>query len=129
MRDWGETRGGQASRWAGYLMAAPDFFHLLCKLSADAEVPWAIRARVLGAIAYFISPMDFLPEMMLGPVGFLDDVAFAAYVINSLVGRAGPHVVRRHWAGDADILRLIEDVLAAADEMVGKGLWARLRKM
>ncbi|MDE0826054.1 MAG: hypothetical protein OSA48_04510 [Akkermansiaceae bacterium] len=37
-------------------------------------------------------------------------------------------MVRRHWAGDGDVLVLIQKIAGSADEMVGSGLWTRLQK-
>ena len=116
-------------QFADYLLAAPDLFHLLCKLAIDKEVPVSEKAKLAGAIVYFISPFDFLPEALIGPLGYIDDVAMAAFVLNSVINKTNPEIVRRHWAGDKDILDLIQQILQVADEMVGSGLWAKIRKV
>ncbi len=114
--------------FAEYLLAAPDLFHLLCKLAVDKEVPVSEKAKLAGAIVYFISPVDLLPEALTGPLGYIDDVAVAALVLNSFINKTNPEIVRRHWAGDKDILDLIQQILQVADEMVGRGLWSKIRK-
>lgn len=128
MRRWLNGRGAD-NRWAEYLMFAPDLFHLLWKLSLDEDVPRSEKVRFAAAIAYFISPLDLVPEVLLGPAGYVDDIALAAYVLNGLVNRTGAEIVRRHWAGDADVLEVIRDILAAADEMLGSGLWRQLKRL
>ena len=115
-------------QFADYLLAAPDLFHLLCKLAIDKEVPVSEKAKLAGAIVYFISPVDLLPEALIGSLGYTDDVAMAALVLNSLINKTNPEIVRRHWAGDKDILDLIQQILQVADEMVGSGLWKKIRK-
>lgn len=115
-------------KFAEYLLAAPDLFHLLCKLAVDKEVPASEKAKLAGAIVYFISPIDFLPESLTGPLGYIDDVAVAALVLNSIINKINPEIVRRHWAGDKDILELIQQIIQVADEMVGSGLWKNIRK-
>jgi uncharacterized membrane protein YkvA (DUF1232 family) len=115
-------------KFAEYLLAAPDLFHLLCKLAVDKEVPAIEKAKLAAAIVYFISPVDFLPEALTGPLGYIDDVAVAALVLNSLINKINPEIVRHHWAGDKDILDLIQQIIQVADEMVGSGLWANIRK-
>jgi uncharacterized membrane protein YkvA (DUF1232 family) len=110
-------------------MWAPDLFHLLLKLSLDRDVPAVEKAKLVGAIAYFVSPIDLLPELFLGPVGFLDEVVLAAYVLNSLINRTSPEVVKKHWAGDEDILELIQRIIRAADGMLGSGPVKKLRKL
>lgn len=120
---------GSTHRWAKYIMWAPDLFHLLVKLSLDRDVPAAEKAKLAGAIAYFVSPIDLLPELFLGPVGFLDEVVLAAYVLNSLINRSSPEVVKKHWAGDEDILELTQRIIRAADGMLGSGPVEKLRKL
>lgn len=127
VRDWLSTEEGGGSRWAEFVLLAPDLFHLVCKLAADPEVPRSERAKLAFVVAYFISPLDLIPEALTGPVGYLDDIALAAYVLNAVVNKTDPAVVRRHWAGEEDILPLIQKILAAADRMLGGGLWQRLR--
>jgi len=115
-------------QFADYLLAAPDLFHLLCRLAIDKEVPVSEKAKLAAAIAYFVSPVDLIPEALTGPLGYIDDVAMAAFVLNSLINKTNPEIVGRHWAGDNDILDLIQQILQVADEMVGSGLWAKIQK-
>jgi uncharacterized membrane protein YkvA (DUF1232 family) len=110
-------------------MAAPDLFHLLCKLAIDKEVSVKEKAKLAGAIAYFVVPFDLIPEALVGPAGYVDDVALAAYVLNGIIKNSGPDVVIKHWAGEGDVLELIKHILGIADEMVGSGLWRKLKRL
>mgnify|MGYP002641612915 CR=1 FL=1 len=127
IRDWVKGKGVNY-QFTDYLLAAPDLFHLLCKLAIDKEVPASEKAKLAGAIVYFISPFDFLPEALTGPLGYIDDVVVAALILNSFINETNPEIVRRHWAGDKDILNLVQQILQVADEMVGSGLWAKILK-
>ena len=127
--DWAATKTGRENRWMKYVLAAPDLFHLLCRLSVDREVSGKLKARLVLVIIYFISPLDLLPEALLGPIGYLDDVALAAFFLNQLVNAGGGALVQRHWAGDGDVLDLISRIVAKADQMIGSGLWEKIRKM
>ena len=113
--------------YADMLLLAPDLFHLLVKLSLDERVPKKQKAKFVAVIAYFISPLDLLPEFLLGPIGYLDDVALAAYVLNEYVNATDAQVVRELWAGDQDILSSIKNVLAVADKAIGSGLWKKIQ--
>ena len=115
------------SEYADYLLLAPDLFHLLVKLSMDSRVPVAKKAKFLAVIAYFISPLDLLPEFLLGPLGYLDDIALTAYVLNDYINETDAQIVRELWAGDQDILSSLKNILVAADKMIGSGLWKKLR--
>lgn len=42
--------------------------------ATDSATPLAIRATLLGALAYFVLPFDAVPDFLLG-LGFTDDAA------------------------------------------------------
>ena len=117
------------TKYADYLLLAPDLFHLLVKLSLDPRVPPAKKARFIAVITYFISPIDLLPEALLGPFGYLDDIALTAWVINDYINMTDAAIVRENWAGDQDILTVIKNIITAADKMIGAGLWKKLRRI
>lgn len=125
-RRWLRTETGKTHRWAEYLLFAPDLFHLLCKLVVDPEVPVGDKGKLAAAIVYFVSPIDLVPEAIVGPAGYIDDIALAAYVLSRIVCKTDSVIIRRHWAGDGDVLALIQRILTAADRMIGSGLWKRL---
>ncbi|MEE4260535.1 MAG: DUF1232 domain-containing protein [Bacteroidales bacterium] len=127
--NWLETETGRKNKWADYLLLVPDFFYLLIKLATDEGVPSHEKAKLILAIAYFISPIDILPEAFLGPLGYLDDLALSAYVLNGIVNKVSPEIVQKYWAGEGDALLLIKGVLAKADDMIGSGLWRKLKKV
>ncbi len=133
-RKWFSANDGSTNMWAEYLMFAPDLFHLLCKLAIDSEVPVKERAKLAGAIAYFLSPFDLMPEALMGFIGFADDIALAAYVLNSLVNNSNPDIVKRHWAGDENVLDVIRRILKTGNNagragVFGKGVLKKIRKI
>ncbi len=125
--DWAKTKAGRDHPWFRYVLLAPDLFHLLLCLAADPVVPAKSKATLAGVIAYFILPLDLMPEGIIGPVGYLDDVALAAFALNQILNHTHPDVLRRHWAGDGDILELIREIVRRADEMIGGGLVNKIR--
>jgi uncharacterized membrane protein YkvA (DUF1232 family) len=125
--EWVKSPKGRRNKWAEVLLLAPDLFHLLCKLSLDPEVPVKEKAKLAIAIAYFISPIDLIPEIITGPIGYVDDIALAAWVLNSIINNTDPELVRKHWAGEGDILDIIKKILGLADRLFGSGLWKRLK--
>jgi uncharacterized membrane protein YkvA (DUF1232 family) len=128
VRAWVEGREGKTHKWADYILLAPDLFHLLCKLMTDDDVSPGDKAKVAAAIAYFVSPFELVPEAVVGPIGYIDDVALAAYVLNGIINNTGPDVVRRHWAGEDDVLDVIQLVLRQTTSILGK-LWGKLVKV
>lgn len=123
---WLESKGA-GFKHAQILLLAPDLFHLLTRLLLDRRIPASEKAALGATIAYFLSPVDLLPEALLGPAGYVDDVALAAYALSRLINAGHGAVAKELWAGDDDLLEVIQRVLEVADEMVGSGLWERLK--
>jgi len=128
IKKWLDEKKTTDNRWAEYILLAPDFFHLLTKLTLDPDVPASKKVKLAGIIAYFISPLDFLPEILLGPIGYLDDIALTAYVLNDILNEVDPKIIQRNWAGDRDILPLIKTIIANANNMVGSGIWKKIKR-
>lgn len=57
----------------------------------DPETPTAAKGLMLGALAYFVMPIDAIPDVLAG-IGFTDDAAVIAAVIATL----GAHIRPRH---------------------------------
>ncbi|MEL6824279.1 MAG: YkvA family protein [Calditrichota bacterium] len=47
------------------------------------KLPWKTLIAAMGAVLYFVNPLDIIPDF-LGFFGFMDDAAVIAYVVNSL---------------------------------------------
>ncbi len=120
---------GQSSKWADVLMLAPDLFYTMLCLLKDDRVSAAQKAKLVGAIVYFISPVDLIPEGIVGPVGYIDDIALAAYVLDQMVNGVDEEVVRDCWPGtDEDVLEVLKRILAVARNLPA-GVWSRLTQM
>ncbi|GEC16855.1 hypothetical protein NWI01_27470 [Nitrobacter winogradskyi] len=55
----------------------------------DKQTPRHVQASLLGAIAYFIIPLDFVPDM-LPVLGFTDDAAVLATAIRIVAAHITP---------------------------------------
>lgn len=124
---WAATSQGKGHPYIEFLLVAPDLFHLLLKLASDPEVPVSVKAKLTLAIFYFIHPADFIPEMVLGPAGFLDDVALSAYVLNAVFHDIPPEVIEKHWSGHRDVLLWIQRIIEGAGQMIGSKLLYKLK--
>jgi uncharacterized membrane protein YkvA (DUF1232 family) len=123
---WAGGEKGRASQYTDFILAGPDLFILLTRLSQDSRVSRTDRTKLAGAAAYFINPLDLIPELILGPPGLVDDIALSAYVLHDVLENTDPTIVRDHWEGNVEILDLIRRILAVADTMVGGPIWRRL---
>lgn len=121
--NWANSDEGKKNKWTEWLLFTPDLLHLLNKLITDNRVDAKEKIKLSTAITYFKSPIDMIPEAVHGVVGFVDDIAVAAYVLNSVVDNTEAGIVQSHWAGEGDILDVIKQILNVADEMVGSEFW------
>jgi uncharacterized membrane protein YkvA (DUF1232 family) len=111
------------------LLLAPDIFILLVRLVLDKEVPRRARILIGGALAYFISPIDLLPELILGPIGYLDDLVLAVAVVSQVfTGDLEPYA-RKHWTGKQDLQEVLHDVSSAARSLLGPAVHDRLKRL
>jgi uncharacterized membrane protein YkvA (DUF1232 family) len=84
----------------------PDLVRLLRSLAADRSVSPGVRRRLGFGLAYLALPIDLIPDFV--PVlGYADDVVVVGLVLRSVVRRAGPGAVDRHWQGSAAGLALV----------------------
>jgi uncharacterized membrane protein YkvA (DUF1232 family) len=114
-----------------YLLAAPDLFVLLSRLAVDDRVPLRAKAKVAAGIAYFVTPLDMIPDI-LGPPGFLDDVIVAAWILQSIVSELNQldaTILEDHWEGQRDILEQITHIVDQAEDVLGRGLRFVVRRL
>jgi len=128
IRKWEHKSDSRKSKWFEYILIAPDLFHLLTKLVMDKAVSASFKAKISLAILYFISPIDLIPEIIIGPGGYIDDIVLAAYVVHLMVNKIDPAIIHKHWAGEGNILQIVQNIVENAQQMLGRGIWSRLRR-
>ena len=65
----------------------------------DPATPMRVRGMLLAAIAYFILPVDLIPDMIAG-LGFADDAA----LLTAVLGLVASHITPIHRAAAARAL-------------------------
>ncbi|MEC9367852.1 MAG: YkvA family protein [Pseudomonadota bacterium] len=87
-------------RFAGRIPFASDLLAAYyCAL--DPATPLRVRGTLFAALAYFILPVDAIPDVILG-LGFTDDAA----VIAAAIAMARDHITDLHRAAAARTLGL-----------------------
>src|SRR5690606_27033146 len=109
------------------LLLVPDVFMLLVRLSLDKQVPAQARMLIGGALAYFVLPMDLLPEALVGVGGYVDDLVLATAVLAQAFGGGLEPYARKHWSGSEDLRVVLGDVSYAAENLLGAKLHGRLK--
>ena len=123
------SKKGNAAGLAGeFLLFVPDVFILLWRLATDKRVSGNNKILLGTGVAYYIFPLDIIPEAFAGPVGFLDDLVFAAFILNRMLNDTDESILRQHWSGRGDVLEMIRRVLAAADNLTTSDFVNKVKK-
>jgi len=120
---------GKKNKLLNTIMLAPDLFYLLWKLSLDSEVPVKQKAKAILGLTYFILPLDFMPESLMGPIGYLDDIVATVLILNSLLNDVPQELLEKYWLGEGSILLIIQKILKTSNELIGTGVLELLKKL
>ena len=77
---------------------------VLYYVARDPAVPSGLKLKILGALGYFILPLDLIPDAILG-LGFTDDLAALAWALFKIKKYVTPEIQRkarermREWFG------------------------------
>jgi len=113
-----ERRPALGSGVRDLLLLLPDLTVLLIRLTRDPRVPAHSKLLAGLAVAYVISPIDLMPEALLGPFGLLDDLFVVGAALAKLLQSVHPDVVRQHWSGQGDVLDALQRISAWSEERV-----------
>jgi uncharacterized membrane protein YkvA (DUF1232 family) len=95
-----------AGRLTEAVRLLPDLLRLVTRLARDPELPRGIRVRLWLLLAYLALPIDLIPDFV--PVlGYADDAVIVTLVMRSVLRRAGPDALARHWPGTEDGLTAV----------------------
>lgn len=76
----------------------------------DPKTPRRVRATLLAALAYFVLPFDFVPDLLIG-IGFTDDMA----VLMAALAAVRSHVTTAHYAAAKESLQQNTDAAKRKD--------------
>jgi uncharacterized membrane protein YkvA (DUF1232 family) len=79
---------GKAKRFAAQLPFIEDLLTAYY-CAFDRGTPFQVKAALVGALAYFILPYDFMPDM-LPVLGFADDAAVLATALRMVAAHIRP---------------------------------------
>jgi len=122
-------RPGEDSGWRDVVLLLPDLSILLVRLLRDSRVPVGGKAIALLGLGYVVSPIDLMPELLLGPLGFLDDLVVVAAALSRILNYVHPDVVRSHWSGQGDALAAIQRAAQWSESTINEHVPSVLRKV
>lgn len=107
----------------------PDFFKLLCNLLNEEGVSPHERLLINAALAYFVTPLDVIPEDIYGPAGYVDDVFVCTFVLKKLAENHGENIIKRNWESDEDAIEAINTSYEKSDKIVDeKGIKEKIMR-
>ena len=124
-----DVRPGQTSGLGDLLLLLPDMVVLLFRLVRDPRVPLGSKLIAAAALAYVVSPIDLVPEVLLGPIGLIDDLLIVGAALSRLLKVVHPDIVRQHWPGQGDALDTIDRVMSWANENVTARISNTVRRL
>jgi len=125
---WLERNPQNDYKWKEYIVAAPDLFELLCKLEEESELSQTQKGNLEIAINYFISPFDIIPEAVIGPLGYVDDVSVAANALKESFPSVDREKVKKLWTGAGDVFELVDRIYNDIPEMIDASIWEHITK-
>jgi uncharacterized membrane protein YkvA (DUF1232 family) len=102
-------------------MLLPNIVKLLNRLLRDRRVPMRRKAFIGAVLVYVVSPVDLIPDFVIG-IGRLDDLVLVSLAIDHLMAGAGEDIVRSHWDGSEDGLDLVRSVFAWGAAIIPDGV-------
>jgi uncharacterized membrane protein YkvA (DUF1232 family) len=132
IRDW--IRSHADDEVASIVLLVPDLLALVVRLARDQRVPFMLKGQLVLAAAYVLSPVDLIPEMMLGVLGLGDDAGVLMLVLMWIKGIASldRQVLKENWSGQGDVIDVIdglhERITANADRLYGEKVWKTLQR-
>ncbi len=106
---------------AEVVLLLPNIAKLLSRLMRDPRVPIRRKVFVGSVAAYVASPIDIIPDFVVG-VGRLDDIILISLAIDHLMKGADAEIVLEHWDGSIDALDLVRSVFTWAADILPSGI-------
>jgi uncharacterized membrane protein YkvA (DUF1232 family) len=101
----------RAGRLSEAVRLLPDLLRLVTRLARDPDLPRGVRVRLWLLLGYLALPVDLIPDFI--PVlGYADDAVIVTLVLRSVLRRAGPEALARHWPGTEDGLTAVRKLAA-----------------
>lgn len=117
---------------ADAVLLLPDMVALVLRLMKDPRVPLQFRGMLFAVALYAISPIDIVPEAMLGALGLADDTLVISTVVLRLMQQAteiDPKLIRENWSGQGDVVETMHSIVESKGELFNNNVWQRIRSL
>ena len=103
--------------YASFIDNGPELFKLMCDI-LEYDLKREIRINLCGGIAYYVVPMDVIPEQIYGPYGYIDDIYLSVYVLRTVAEEYGYDFIQKIWDKPQDIKTVMDDCESKALEVL-----------
>ena len=128
IREWAQSKGRKRAVVVDYVMSVPDVFVLLLRLIADKRIGSRSKLMLGAVVAYIVFPFDIMPEGILGPAAYVEDLVLAVYAVSRIIDEKGIDFVRSHWSGREDILQLVTRVSSGSQRVLNMKVFKGITK-
>ena len=95
----------------------PNLVKLITRLLRDPRVPIKRKVALGLVLGYVVSPIDLIPDFVIG-LGRIDDIVLISVALDQMLNGPEAHLVFEHWDGSIDSLDLVRSVVAWGVEIV-----------
>ena len=95
----------------------PNLVKLITRLLRDPRVPIKRKVALGLVLGYVVSPIDLIPDFVIG-FGRIDDIVLISVALDQMLNGPEAHLVIEHWDGSIDSLDLVRSVVAWGVEIV-----------
>jgi uncharacterized membrane protein YkvA (DUF1232 family) len=99
------------------VMLVPNVVKLLTRLMRDRRVSMRRKAFIGAVLIYVLSPVDLIPDFVIG-IGRLDDLVLVSMAVDHLMSGTEEEIVREHWDGTEDGLDLVRSAFGWAASII-----------
>ena len=104
--------------YASFIDHGPLLFKLLTDVLDSENINADLRLEISAAIAYYVVPMDVIPEQVYGPYGYIDDIFITVYVIKKIADNFGYEFLEKQWNGEGNLEHVVNECYERSMEVL-----------
>ena len=113
-----ENLDNYTGEYESFIDYGPALFKLLCDL-LNEDIDKSLRLPICGAIAYYVTPEDIIPEQVYGPYGYIDDIYISSYVLR-MVGDVHGWEFIESVSSNSEISKIINECEVKSKEILSE---------
>lgn len=104
-----ENLASYEGEYASFIDHGPSLYKLLTDVLNEENISPDMRLKISAAIAYYVIPMDIIPEKIYGPYGYIDDIFVSAHVIKKISDNLGYKFLEKYWIGTGKLETVVDE--------------------